>query len=160
MKPDHDTLEMVGMLEVMRATVPARRSAAIRGITPRSVSASMSGAPTPSRPITATRGFGFAFLKRSKRPTRPRSACPRRGPIDHGCQLLDRLYRREVVGRPADLELFVEPRGDLGQRQGVELGEIGEPHRRRHRCRRNPQYGCDDLAYTLEGIHTSPPRRR
>src|SRR6266404_1056134 len=76
MNPDHDTLEIVGMLDVMRARVPARRSAAMRGITPASVSASTSGAPTPSSPMTAARGFPFGFLNRSKSRIRSSRARP------------------------------------------------------------------------------------
>src|SRR6185369_13629238 len=102
MKFDHDTLEMVGRLDAMGASVPARRSAAMRGITPRSVSCSMSGAPTPSRPITATRGFGFALLNRSRRPISvPCSVDALRRAIDDGGELRDRLHGRQIVARHA-----------------------------------------------------------
>src|SRR3989442_13898309 len=72
MKPVHDTLEMVGIDERMGAVVPARSSAASRGITPRAVRSCTSGSPTPSRPITATRAAGAAL----RPPRRSRSPRP------------------------------------------------------------------------------------
>src|SRR5438067_45828 len=55
MNPVQETLEMVGIDERMRAADPVARRAPRCGITPRAASASTSGRPTPSRPITATR---------------------------------------------------------------------------------------------------------
>ena len=79
MKPVHETLEIVGMDERMGASVPARRSAASRGMTPPSISSWTSGAPTPSSPITATRGFVFCFRNRSSNPISVYGPCARVG---------------------------------------------------------------------------------
>src|SRR5215813_13349148 len=70
MKPVHDTLEMVGIEERMRAIVPRAASAARFGARPRAIRSWTSGSPTPSSPMTATRVAGAPPRRsRSRRPS-------------------------------------------------------------------------------------------
>src|SRR6185436_19118995 len=71
--PVHETDEIVGIDERIGASVPPATMRARFGMIPRAIRSCTSGSPTPSSPMTATRGVGAdpspRRLKRSSSPT-------------------------------------------------------------------------------------------
>src|SRR5437667_5112977 len=145
MKPVHDTLEMVGIEERMGAVVPAGRSAASRGITPRAVRSCTRGSPTPSSPITATRAAGAAL----RPPRRSRSR-----------RLIDRPETLSRVGTGSERVPFVD-RANAVPRPAKPARQTSRPLGRQlapRTCRLRPR-ACAPLKYAAPAAPAAARRR-